>query len=299
MSSNYQNVCLMCRFNLCKSGNVGDKHHCSIRDVTIRHPLFTDCLNGHINSDVPEGPIFSLRFSSPDRRIPWHGPHEPRCALRGECLVCGASLRYGILLDNDEGAVMKFCCNRHYLEWWKQNHESEKLRWDYEWEEPGEVDSHEGKESERKGPRKIAGTTASEIFNDLTVLTDFGQFIPLGCGLYGFEIEIDTKGKELTMEEIFRPLMRELDDIDLRESAERHGIVFSGHFKPLYEIKGDSEILFRMYLSIENLSEHDLKKINDSEKPVYEFGGMLVQETTVRFVDMPNSDKGPRIAFPL
>lgn len=297
MSNDERYRCLSCRFDLCKSGNIGDTHRCGIRDVLIRHPMFTDCFNGHIDSDVPEGPIFSLRFYSPDRRIPWHGPTDPRCTLRGDCLVCGRPFRYGVLIQSDDKLVGKFCCNRHYVQWWKENHPFEELRWDYEWEEPRKKSPDGDRDSNRRGHAKIAGTTASEIFYDLIVLTDYGHFGNFGFSINGVTVEIDSAGKKITMEEVLSPLMAECDAVDPHESAKRLGIVFGGAFKPLYEIMGDSEIVFRAYSGMENLPDRLAKLMNVADGPAYEFAGMVVEETTVRFVDDWPDRKGPQIVL--
>ena len=61
------------------------------------------------------------------RRIPWYGKNRPQIVkVTGTCSVCNDPFENGIQVDDEKGPA-RFCCNAHYLEWWKQRHPDEKL----------------------------------------------------------------------------------------------------------------------------------------------------------------------------
>jgi len=131
--------CGVCGFNRANGGKWGwpedkaafEKAYCTIRDVPIPHPIFTYCANCRTKSEIPDGPILACGLHEKGvlyRRIPWHGKNRPQMAkVTGTCSVCNGPFEDGIQVDDKEDPV-KFCCNDHYLEWWKQRHPDEKLK---------------------------------------------------------------------------------------------------------------------------------------------------------------------------
>ena len=114
----------------------GGQAYCQIRKVEIAVPLWTYCINQHTQSDVPEGPIFASGIYEGYCRIPWNGSHEPRTSVPGKCLICDRVFERGIEVDTDEGTLEQFCCNGHYVRWWKETYPGQELAFDYNWKEP-------------------------------------------------------------------------------------------------------------------------------------------------------------------
>ena len=108
--------------------------YCIIRKTVIRKPFYTYCNNFSFNlkkqSPIPEGPIYSSGFYD-DKidhvRIPWHNKYEPQVNLPGNCCVCNQAFENGIELDMDSEGIIHFCCNAHYIQWWKYKHPNEIL----------------------------------------------------------------------------------------------------------------------------------------------------------------------------
>jgi hypothetical protein len=114
-----------------------ERAYCQIRKVEIGLPLYTHCNNFFTRSDVPEGPIFSDRErSGVEPRIPWNGSHEPRGCVTGKCVICDRVIEKGIEVDTDEGTLEQFCCNGHYVRWWKTTYPGHELAWDSTRPEP-------------------------------------------------------------------------------------------------------------------------------------------------------------------
>jgi len=119
--------CWACGFNRANSGQWHGYHdlaelaYCTIRDVNISNPLWTYCANMHTRQAVPEGPILASGiYENGYVRIPWHGDHEPlKGNVQGECAICGRVITKGIQIDMDTEGTRSFCCNSHYLSWWK------------------------------------------------------------------------------------------------------------------------------------------------------------------------------------
>jgi len=136
--------CWACGFNRANKGKWGGFHaleepaYCTIRSIPIQNPLWTYCSNIHTKVSLPSGPIFaSGLYEIGYVRIPWHNDKEPHLKeVQGKCDVCGRSIVEGIQIDADVGEARRFCCNAHYLQWWKQNHPTEVLTWQYELRQP-------------------------------------------------------------------------------------------------------------------------------------------------------------------
>jgi len=122
--------------------------YCSIRKTRIATAFWTYCLNWHTKSPEPDGPILSCGHPEPGQtfpRIPWHGHREPQLGrVDGDCVMCGGScadgiLRQGIRVEDDDGEKV-FCCNGHYVEWWKDRHPDERGDyWSRDWPEPHQM----------------------------------------------------------------------------------------------------------------------------------------------------------------
>ena len=125
---------------------------CSLRDVRIERPFGTYCANFRYlgtdaTSDGIEGPIYAAGFTE-ERctypRIPWHGDHEvfqvSQEMLNADvrCFVCDREAGAWLLVV-DDGSAHVFCCNAHYMKWWREAHAGESLHYSYdELEDPGE-----------------------------------------------------------------------------------------------------------------------------------------------------------------
>ena len=112
--------------------------YCTLRSVSIRNPLWTYCANIHTKESVPRGPIFASGLEENGYvRIPWHNDKEPQFKdVQGKCDECGRSILEGIQIDAGGGETRRFCCNAHYLQWWKEKHPKEVLTWQYKLREP-------------------------------------------------------------------------------------------------------------------------------------------------------------------
>lgn len=99
---------------------------CTIRKVAVPHDHWTYCANWHSKRPEPEGPIYaSGLYERGYRRIPWHGPVAPETAEAGRCCVCGSEfggLERGLEVAQVERPALQFCCNAHYLQWWREQH---------------------------------------------------------------------------------------------------------------------------------------------------------------------------------
>ena len=51
-------------------------------------------------------------------RIPWNGKNEPLISVPAKCSVCSRETKDGIAVKH-ENAMLGFCTNRHYVQWWK------------------------------------------------------------------------------------------------------------------------------------------------------------------------------------
>jgi hypothetical protein len=142
--------CGVCGFNRANEG-VWERHDylsierldnafCTIRDVRISNALWTYCANCHSKERTPTGPICIVGLHEEAgylySRIPWHGGRRPTINVPGTC-GCGRFAHQGIAIETDEGE-QHFCCNGHYVEWWRRQHPNESYEWDVEWPETGQ-----------------------------------------------------------------------------------------------------------------------------------------------------------------
>lgn len=99
---------------------------CEIRVLPVLADHWTYCENWHSHTRDPIGPIYSSGiYDSSYRRIPWHGAIEPEPINSGACNECGSSVQDGISIAAVESSPLAFCCNLHYLQWWKRQHPDE------------------------------------------------------------------------------------------------------------------------------------------------------------------------------
>ena len=146
MANGGHDNCLTCGFNRANSGQWGfppeedleawtRPGHCTIRQTDIPNPLMTFCANYRTRETAPRGEIYSEGLTEEActyPRIPWHAGQGPRMKdSAGQCGVCGRSFTRGIRLALRDGSTLRFCCNAHYLKWWRQQHPGEVLAYDY------------------------------------------------------------------------------------------------------------------------------------------------------------------------
>jgi hypothetical protein len=99
---------------------------CEIRGLTVLADHWTYCQNWHTRTHTPVGPVYSSGlYESGYHRIPWHGVIEPQQIEVGVCFECGETFSDGIAVAAVESAPWEFCCNLHYLQWWKRLHPGE------------------------------------------------------------------------------------------------------------------------------------------------------------------------------
>lgn len=142
--------CGTCGFNQVNKGVWGaidykddeqfDNAYCTIRNVRIENPLWTYCVNCHSMDSEPEGPICMVGLAEKVAgylyaRIPWHGNEKPQLCVPGPC-ECGRFAQEGIAIETANG-TKHFCCNGHYVKWWRSEHPGETYKWSLEtWPEP-------------------------------------------------------------------------------------------------------------------------------------------------------------------
>ena len=134
--------CGRCPFNQA-SMLVEDNPHqlkdsfCTIRNLPIRNPLWTYCWNRRSRSEKPQGPVFTQGiYENGYCRIPWNGKHEPRSYVAGKCEVCGRIFKEQGIEVLDNNLSLQFCCNAHYIQWWKDKHRGVVLPYEYIFEDP-------------------------------------------------------------------------------------------------------------------------------------------------------------------
>jgi len=105
------------------SPNENEVSFCQIRSIAFTADHWTYCENWHTRSPQPVGPVYSSGlYENGYRRIPWHGNIEPVHISGGLCSECGQRFADGIQIATVESAAREFCCNLHYLTWWKREH---------------------------------------------------------------------------------------------------------------------------------------------------------------------------------
>ena len=132
--------CSTCGFNRRNNGVWGNSARddsempfCEIRGVLVLNDHWTYCQNWHTRTRAPVGPIYASGiYDECYRRIPWHGAVAPELINAGVCNECGDPVHDGISIPVLEGAPLAFCCNLHYLEWWKRQHPEEDAPMSYD-----------------------------------------------------------------------------------------------------------------------------------------------------------------------
>jgi hypothetical protein len=109
---------------------------CEIRGLTVLNDHWTYCKNWHTRTRAPIGPIYASGiYEQGYCRIPWHGAIAPEPVASGLCTECAGPVHDGLSIPGIEGAPLAFCCNLHYLQWWKRQHPAEDAPWsDSIWE---------------------------------------------------------------------------------------------------------------------------------------------------------------------
>lgn len=118
---------------------------CSLRHVRIERPMGTYCpnfkyLGSEVTSEAIEGSIYASgyceeRWTYP--RIPWHGSNEvfqvsqEMLGPDAKCFLCNRESNEWLLVS-DNGSAHVFCCNLHYVRWWRKAHAGEPLQYGYE-----------------------------------------------------------------------------------------------------------------------------------------------------------------------
>jgi hypothetical protein len=100
--------------------------------VKITVPFWTYCANyehdpSKIPGAAPIGWIFASGLWEGYVRIPWHGDAEPIVRVATTCFVCGRQTESGIEVKASEASLLGFCSNRHYVQWWKTQHEDASI----------------------------------------------------------------------------------------------------------------------------------------------------------------------------
>lgn len=105
-----------------------NRAQCTLRHLDITNPFWTYCGNwddGHRSGTVPTEPagwVYSRSLYEGYQRIPWHGDIEPIVSVPCVCAACDRATDEGIVIEHG-GAVLGFCTNRHYVDWWKTQHD--------------------------------------------------------------------------------------------------------------------------------------------------------------------------------
>ena len=96
-----------------------------IIEFPIPSPLWTVCLKESHGPSQVKGQLFvpGLCENRVYFRVPAHGEIRPEIIHAGTCDVCGNDFSQGIIMKE----VTYFCCNKHYLQWWRKEHP-----WEYQ-----------------------------------------------------------------------------------------------------------------------------------------------------------------------
>ncbi len=118
---------------------------CSLRNLDIPHPFSTFCSNFKWPGQEREagevlGPIYAEGYTEEMwtyPRIPWHGEYEvfqvspDMLGMEAKCSVCDRGSDKWLFVRDNDGAHV-FCCNAHYVRWWRQVHSGEPVAYGYE-----------------------------------------------------------------------------------------------------------------------------------------------------------------------
>ncbi len=90
-----------------------------VKEFPVPSPLWTICMREtHGQSRVNGHTFYPGLHEKCYSRIPAHGAIRPLLIDNGRCDICGDDFTRGIMLTE----VTHFCCNKHYLQWWKDRH---------------------------------------------------------------------------------------------------------------------------------------------------------------------------------
>lgn len=98
----------------------------ALEGVPIPGPFWNICsTESHGTSDI-KGQRFhpGLYEGSTYFRIPAHKGVRPEVGVAGKCMICENEFKKGIQVTE----TSSFCCNKHYLEWWKARNPDAFLR---------------------------------------------------------------------------------------------------------------------------------------------------------------------------
>jgi len=112
--------------------NCRDRSYCALRSVKITVPFRTYCANysqgaSKIPGAVAKGWIFASGIYERYVRIPWHGDVESLVNVYATCSVCGCKTKAGVEVKASENSVLGLCSNRHYVQWWKTQHDDASI----------------------------------------------------------------------------------------------------------------------------------------------------------------------------
>ena len=117
-----------------------DISNCTLRDIKVCNPFWTYCDNFDYGKTIPsaadteavelKGPITGSGLYEGYVRVPWHGAFEPNVQVPCTCSVCGRETKTGITIFHED-RQLGFCTNRHYVEWWKTEHDDPEISADF------------------------------------------------------------------------------------------------------------------------------------------------------------------------
>lgn len=92
-------------------------------EFPVPSPLWTVCLTESHGPATVKGQLFvpGLCENRVYFRLPAHGKIEPERVREGTCDVCSQAFAQGLVVTE----ITRFCCNKHYLQWWKKKHPEE------------------------------------------------------------------------------------------------------------------------------------------------------------------------------
>jgi hypothetical protein len=120
---------------------IWNRSYCTLRSVKITEPFWTYCANyshekSKISGEVAKGWVFASGIYEGYVRIPWHGNIEALVNVATTCSVCGRPKASGIEVKASDNSLLGFCSNRHYVQWWKTQHDDASIRADH-YADPG------------------------------------------------------------------------------------------------------------------------------------------------------------------
>jgi hypothetical protein len=89
-------------------------------DFPIPGPLWSYCATEAHGPTVYRGQTFvpGLYEHTQYFSLPTHNRTLPEIGVAGQCSICGSDFERGIVVRE----ITFFCCNKHYLQWWKGHH---------------------------------------------------------------------------------------------------------------------------------------------------------------------------------